>query len=153
MVIFSTLSGRNLDRGRLTTRSDDVRWCVLGSATYLRLSFGETIPGPAIKNILSEAFDVVGYRISSSGDGVIERGIFRWSGLNDSKLQIISASVDNLICRRLTWSVLGAALTALSTYMSQADHSYGEATFTIYDGNHFAGQGSIGRAKFFSHDV
>lgn len=71
------------------------------------------------------------------GDGVIPDGMVKWVG--DENLLL---SVKNAANHQVTWGVLGAALMALSDYMSE--FGYGAASFGIFDGASQVGQGTIG---------
>lgn len=96
----------------------------------------EIVAGNAVRDMLDEAMAYIANNIDFSGDVVIP-GAFNWLG--DDYLKLTVWNSNN---HQTTWGVLRSALMALEDYMSQ--HVYGLASFTIIDGAHEVGEGTIG---------
>ena len=101
------------------------------------LHITKSIPGVVMQSMLNLASKYVLDYMQLLGDGVIPGGMVKWVGEDDLLL-----FVKNAANHQVTWGVLGAALMALSDYMSK--FGYGLVSFAIFDGDSQVGQGTIG---------
>ena len=95
------------------------------------------VPGPAIPELLTEAWEAVKniLGVVNSGEGEVDAPGFLWMG----RSQILQTWNSNLGI--LTWISLHNAIGAIYDYMSST--VFGEAIITIYDGNTEIGRGMI----------
>lgn len=88
-------------------------------------------------NIFQGVYGLCVGMIRQFGDQAIAGGTFLWLGENGYQLR-----VNNANNHQTTYGVLGAAVAALSDYMSQ--HGCATGTFSIHDGLNQVGEGTIG---------
>lgn len=95
------------------------------------------VPGPAIPELLNEAWgivkDILG--VVGIGEGDLVAPGFRWLA-RDLALEIWNSNLNHM-----TWLVLHDAIGAIYDYMSST--VFGEAIITVYNGNTEVGRGMI----------
>ena len=92
-----------------------------------------------VSTFLHECLDAVQSAIDNGQTGLIPSD--GWYGpLGRRGLRIL---VFSEVDYQTTYGVLHSALEALINWMSSAGHAFGTGTFTIWDGEHQVGHGSI----------
>ncbi|KAA6408694.1 MAG: hypothetical protein FRX48_07776 [Lasallia pustulata] len=145
-------------------------WCAESGSTWILTTFVLTQPvsQPAISSILARALAQILLHIRQAHDGPIQQGSYDYvqpptdGGNEYSSLQVGAESPDpwmpgpkpfpqprtphgltltamNANNHQLTWGVLAAAIQALLTLMG-AQHWWGAATSTVYDGDNAVGE-------------
>ena len=95
------------------------------------------VPGPAIPELLTDAWEIITdiLGVVSSGEAEVGAPGFRWFRDN------LSIQIWNSNQKILTWFILNDAIGAIYDYMSST--VFGEAIITIYDGKTEVGRGMI----------
>lgn len=122
------------------------RWPCIGTHTAVSVTFIRAVGGSIIPSLLADALGDIEERIrrTGTGDAVIAQGLgvaVNWYGLQGLGLRTWSDANH-----RLTWSILGQALVALS--LGMVDSQFGEAVFTIWENREVVGYGKIGPATW-----
>ena len=93
----------------------------------------------AVSDFLNECLNAVQTTIDNGNTGLIPYN--GWYGpLGRRGLRMLVFSEDNY---QTTYGVLHSALQALIAWMSSTGNAFGTGTFTIWDGEHQVGHGSI----------
>lgn len=92
--------------------------------------------GRVVANLLSSAFDSLTQHIQNRGDGNVPGGTFIWKSIFG-----VTLTTMNTNNHQQTYGVLAAAISALVNYMTE--NTFGQVTFSIFDGANEVGKGSI----------
>lgn len=137
-IQFSKLTTLHFSTSSLTARhsTKTVLWRAEGSPTYIILDPGTAIVGHVVADLLSDALDSLTRWVQNHGDGNIHGGMFIWKSVRG-----VTLTTMNTNNHQQTYGVLAAAISALANYMTE--NTFGQVTFSIFDGNNKVGTGSI----------
>ncbi|KAL9116485.1 MAG: hypothetical protein Q9187_006989, partial [Circinaria calcarea] len=138
--------GRKPDKSLHRRTTNVNQWLCDGTRTWVSVTFIRAVGGNIIPSILADALGDIEERIrrKGTGDALIAQGLgvaVNWYGLQGLGLRTWSNANH-----RLTWTILGQALVALSEGM--VDSQFGEAVFTIWENREVVGYGRIGPATW-----
>ena len=118
--------------------NDGTTYCQAQTNTFIVItSFFAANPG--VSTFLNECLNAVQSTIDNGNTGLIPND--GWYGpLGRRGLRMLVFSEDD---NQTTYGVLHSALQALISWMSSNGHTFGTGSFTIWDGEHQVGHGSI----------
>ena len=111
-------------------------WCAPNSRTFVTLRPLRILSEVAVMELLDEAYSLTQSYIREYGDEVIWGGVFDWT---TNGLHLRMQNANN---HQLTFGVLGAALYAVSDFMTK--NGWSAASFRVWDEEAWVGAGTVG---------